>query len=225
MTSIVLYFCPTVETQDDSELASIRSVVDIVSNELGVNINVCPNWTSLINNLQSTAGDILVVFRQDFLQKKHMMLDEVLSMLSSLTKFVSDRHVDIAVVVSRKCDTNDIIKMKRNNVLGIIPGMRFFDQQHSLDAYRALTSRQSNWPAVAILNRRIGDSKKSVKLSDRQYEIFTLVAKRGLTNKQVANRLDIAESTVKNHVSDILKQFGLQNRTQLALANETDIIK
>lgn len=225
MTSTVLYFCPTVETQGDSELASIKSVVDIVSSELGVSINVCPNWTSLINNLQSTVGDILVVFRQDFLQKKHMMLDEVLSMLGSMTKFVSDRHVDIAVVVSSKCDTNDITKMKRNNVLGIIPGMRFFDQQHSLDAYRALTNRQSHWPAVAILNRRTGDSKKSVKLSDRQYEIFTLVAKRGLTNKQVANRLDIAESTVKNHVSDILKQFGLQNRTQLALANETDIIK
>lgn len=225
MTSTVLYFCPTVETQTDSELSSINAVVDVVSKEAGIVISVCPNWISLIDNLQTTKGDILVVFRRDFLQKKHMMLDEVLSMLSSLTRFVSDKHVDIAIVVSAKCDSNDIVKMKRNNVLGVIPGLRFFDKQHSIEAYKALTARQSHWPAVAIYNRRNTDQKNSIRLSDRQYEIFTLVAKRGLTNKQVASRLNIAESTVKNHVSEILKHFGLKNRTQLALANETDIIK
>ncbi len=154
-----------------------------------------------------------------------MMLDEVLSMLSSLAKFVSDRHVDIAIVISKKCSQTEITKMKRNNVLGIIPGMRFFDREHSLEAYRSLTNRKSHWPAVAILNRTADKGKKSVQLSDRQYEIFTLVAKRGMTNKQVAQHLKIAESTVKNQMSHILKQFGLKNRTQLALANETDIIK
>lgn len=225
MTSTVLYFCPTVETQTAVEVESIKSVVDVISKEAGINTVVCPNWTSLIKGLQVTEGDILVVFRQDFLQKKHMMLDEVLSMLSSLAKFVSDKHVDIAVVVSGKSDNNDITKMKRNNVLGIIPGMRFFDKQHTIEAYKALTLRQSHWPAIAIYNRRNITNKNSIRLTDRQYEIFTLVAKRGLTNKQVASRLNIAESTVKNHVSEILKHFGLKNRTQLALANETDIIK
>jgi DNA-binding NarL/FixJ family response regulator len=224
MTSTVLYFSPTLEQESIVEQTSIKSVVGIVSKEASIKMQVCPNWPSLIESLQTTNGDILVVFRQDFLQKKHMMLDEVLSMLSSLTKFVSNKHVDIAVVVSGKCDANVIAKMKRNNVLGVIPGMRFFDKKYSIEAYQALTNRQSHWPAI-VLSSLTKETKKSVGLTDRQYEVFLLIAKRGLTNKQVAQRLNLAESTVKNHVTDILKRFGLKTRTQLALANETDIIK
>ena len=224
MTSTVLYFSPTLEQESIVEQTSIQSVVDVISNEADVEMVVCPNWPSLIVALQTTPGDLLVVFRQDFLQKKHMMLDEVLTMLSSLTKFVSDKHVDIAVVVAGKCDANVIAKMKRNNVLGVIPGMRFFDKKYSIEAYQALVNRQSHWPAIVLLSVPC-DNKKSIGLTDRQYEIFVLVAKRGLSNKQVAQRLSLAESTVKNHVSDILTRFGLKTRTQLALANETDIIK
>lgn len=224
MTSTVLYFCPTVESHCQEEVSSIGNAVEIVTKETGIEIQICPNWTSLINGLQHTQDDILVVFRQDFLQKNHMLLDEVLSMLSSLTKFISNRHVDIAVVVTSACDSNVITKMKRNNVLGIIPALRTFDKAHSLEAYRNLTKRISHWPAVALTTNK-SNFKRSVRLSDRQFEIFTLVAKRGLSNSQVAAHLKIAESTVKNNVSQILKQFGLKNRVQLALANETDIVK
>lgn len=38
---------------------------------------------------------------------------------------------------------------------------------------------------------------------------------QGLTNKQIAKRLNIAESTVKLHMTSILQAYGVQNRLQL----------
>ena len=50
---------------------------------------------------------------------------------------------------------------------------------------------------------------------------MTLVAKRGLSNKKIAQVLNISESTVKVHISAILKAYGVRNRTQLALAGSS----
>jgi two-component system nitrate/nitrite response regulator NarL len=55
------------------------------------------------------------------------------------------------------------------------------------------------------------------KLTARQQEIFDLIATRGISNKQIARILDISESTVKIHVSAVMRNFCVQNRTQLAL--------
>ncbi|MBS1719959.1 MAG: response regulator transcription factor [Armatimonadetes bacterium] len=53
-------------------------------------------------------------------------------------------------------------------------------------------------------------------LSDREQEILDLVA-QGLRNKEIANRLSIAEKTVKNHVSNILKALQVNSRTEAAM--------
>jgi DNA-binding NarL/FixJ family response regulator len=57
-----------------------------------------------------------------------------------------------------------------------------------------------------------------IKLTDRQDEIFNLVCRRGLSNKKIAQILNISESTVKVHMSAILKAYRVRNRTQLALS-------
>jgi DNA-binding NarL/FixJ family response regulator len=52
-------------------------------------------------------------------------------------------------------------------------------------------------------------------LSEREIEVLELVA-RGLANKQIAYALNIAETTAKNHVKNILHKLGVQDRTQAA---------
>ncbi|MBV6457035.1 MAG: Transcriptional regulatory protein LiaR [Fimbriimonadaceae bacterium] len=60
------------------------------------------------------------------------------------------------------------------------------------------------------------DDTELYMLSDREAEILELVA-TGLRNKEIANKLCIAEKTVKNHVSNILKALQVNSRTEAAM--------
>lgn len=53
-------------------------------------------------------------------------------------------------------------------------------------------------------------------LSGRESEVLCLLA-QGRSNKQIANRLHIGETTVKSHVSNVLAKLGMASRTQAAL--------
>ncbi len=53
-------------------------------------------------------------------------------------------------------------------------------------------------------------------LSEREIEILRLVA-AGASNKEIADKLVIAEGTVKNHITNILGKLGVRDRTQAAL--------
>ena len=60
------------------------------------------------------------------------------------------------------------------------------------------------------------DDGELYDLSDREAEILDLVA-QGLRNKDIAAKLCIAEKTVKNHVSNILKALQVNSRTEAAM--------
>ena len=54
-------------------------------------------------------------------------------------------------------------------------------------------------------------------LTERQAEVLELMM-RGMSNKAICRRLDIAEATVKNHVTAILRALGASNRTEAVVA-------
>ena len=53
-------------------------------------------------------------------------------------------------------------------------------------------------------------------LSEREQEILRLIA-QGLSNREISQRLYLAEGTVKNYVTTILQKVGARDRTQAAL--------
>lgn len=55
-------------------------------------------------------------------------------------------------------------------------------------------------------------------LTDRQREVLSLLA-GGASNKDIADRLGIAEATVRVHVSSVLRALGVENRTQAATSD------
>ncbi len=50
-------------------------------------------------------------------------------------------------------------------------------------------------------------------LSDREMEVLVCVV-RGMSNKEIASMLGISHQTVKNHVTAVLRKFGVEDRTQ-----------
>ena len=77
-------------------------------------------------------------------------------------------------------------------------------------------------PAVTeqLLTRlRDGDAVRRCgwrSLTEREREILALIAD-GLTNRQIGERLFLAEKTVKNYVSGLLSKLGMERRTQAAV--------
>lgn len=76
-------------------------------------------------------------------------------------------------------------------------------------------------PAVTerVLARLRGDHPSGTdglsSLTQQELRILELVAE-GLTNRQIANRIHLAEKTVKNYVSNILMKLGLSRRAEVA---------
>jgi DNA-binding NarL/FixJ family response regulator len=54
------------------------------------------------------------------------------------------------------------------------------------------------------------------ELTDQELKLLALIAE-GLTNRQIGERMFLAEKTVKNYVSSILAKLGLERRTQAAV--------
>lgn len=73
---------------------------------------------------------------------------------------------------------------------------------------------------IPVLNSKMidrnTDSSKIEKLTKRELDVLKLLA-FGMYNKEVAEKLDISERTVKNHVSNIFKKIGVTDRTQAAV--------
>jgi DNA-binding NarL/FixJ family response regulator len=65
------------------------------------------------------------------------------------------------------------------------------------------------------------DTSRTVKqvrraLSPRETEVASLLAE-GRSNKEIADRLDVSEPTVKKHIGHVLRKLALQDRLQVAL--------
>jgi two-component system NarL family response regulator len=68
-----------------------------------------------------------------------------------------------------------------------------------------------------VLSRRVDAAHDAApRLTDREIEVLRLVAK-GMSNKEIAAELVIAENTAKNHVRNILEKLQLRSRMEAAL--------
>ena len=91
-----------------------------------------------------------------------------------------------------------------------------------LDAIRRVAAGDSLLdPSVTgkVLERlRRGDDEdpRLTSLSEQERRILSLIAE-GLTNRQIAERMHLAEKTVKNYVSNLLAKLGMQRRTEAAV--------
>ena len=123
------------------------------------------------------------------------------------------------VLVSANEDPHTVRRALDHGAAGYIPKSAGLDElreairtvlaceQWLPPALRGAVTRTQSSPADADLAARLAS------LTPQQFRVLTLVAE-GLLNKQIADRLDIQERTVKAHLSVIFEKLGARNRTQ-----------
>ena len=67
-----------------------------------------------------------------------------------------------------------------------------------------------------VLARATADAARTAELSPQEERILELIGE-GLTNRQIGERLHLAEQTVKNYVSRLMSKLGFERRVQAAL--------
>ena len=79
---------------------------------------------------------------------------------------------------------------------------------------------KSTYPSEEINHQKI----KDLEITSPEYEVFQAISE-GLSNKEIANKLFLSESTIKTHVSNLLVKLNAKRRTQaLQIAKDFQII-
>ena len=126
------------------------------------------------------------------------------------------------VLVSANEDPHTVRRALDHGAAGYIPKSAGLDEMR--DAIRSVLACEE-WlppalrPAVARARSTPDDAELAARLASltpQQFRVLALVAE-GLLNKQIADRLDVQERTVKAHLSAIFEKLGARNRTQASV--------
>ena len=130
------------------------------------------------------------------------------------------------VVLSGETDRATILHCLDLGAAGYIPKTSRSDQmRHALRMVasghvyvprEAITGQLADAPLAAKAGAHGTDPRK-LGLTDRQCDVLRLML-RGMPNKLICRELDLAEGTVKVHVSAVLRALGVRNRTQAVVA-------
>jgi len=101
-------------------------------------------------------------------------------------------------------------------VIKDIRGSKLVDSVRAVAAGRSLLDPALNRRVVERIKERHDTDPRLDSLTMRERQILPLIAE-GLTNREIGDRLGLAEKTVKNYLSGLLSKLGLQRRTQAAV--------
>ncbi|OBJ71082.1 response regulator transcription factor [Mycobacterium sp. 1274756.6] len=122
-----------------------------------------------------------------------------------LTSFTSDEAMLDAILAGAS-----------GYVVKDIKGMELARAVKEVGAGRSLLDNRAAAALMATLRRTDEPADPLSNLTAQERTLLGLLAE-GLTNKQIADRMFLAEKTVKNYVSRLLAKLGMQRRTQAAV--------
>lgn len=132
---------------------------------------------------------------------------------------IRSRHPEIACLMLTSVADDDavyaaIMAGAAGYVLKQIRGADLLDSIRRVAAGESLIDPTAADRALERLRRRDGSDELSV-LTPQERSILELIAE-GLTNRQIGERMFLAEKTVKNYVSNMLSKLGMSRRTEAA---------
>jgi DNA-binding NarL/FixJ family response regulator len=141
---------------------------------------------------------------------------------ANITLENGDHAIFKAVVIAMESDEEQFLAAVRSGVTGYL--LQDASASDVLAAVRAvfrgeavcppqLCSKLFRFVSQMVRELPVKNEISRPDLTLRQQELVALVAK-GLTNKEIASRLNLSEFTVRNHIHRILKQVDAGNRSE-----------
>lgn len=127
------------------------------------------------------------------------------------------------IVVSASDDVETIAQVMSYGANGFIPKTSATSEM--VTAIRSVLKGETWLPPaiaedVAAMSEQTNDIADKVRtLTPKQFQVLSLV-KEGMSNKEIADNLDITEATVKAHISTLFKRLDVKSRTQIVVALE-----
>lgn len=120
------------------------------------------------------------------------------------------------IVISAYSDQSVIAKAKQYGAAGFIPKSE--PVTTILTAIQSILDGKFWWPASFKLENESQHNIESAiaSLTTQEYRILIMFSE-GLLNKQIGDKLCVAEATVKAHASAIFRKLNVRNRTQAAM--------
>ncbi len=110
---------------------------------------------------------------------------------------------------------NAIMAGASGYVLKDIRGNDLVDAVRQVAAGRSLLDPVATQRVLERLRKGEERDERLDALTDQERRILELIGE-GLTNRQIGERMHLAEKTVKNYVSSLLAKMGMERRTQIA---------
>jgi len=183
------------------------------------------DWEELTRELKK--GHQHLTFHVEMMERMSMTVPEFLQVLETIRQFKNSHAVIVSAIIRKHTPYQTVKQLKKSGITGIGLDLRDWSVAEVAEGAAYFLRGEAYWPRH-IIDQLPGAEKQAVKaksqaivLTARQQEVLNLVCRRGLSNKRIAQTLKISESTVKVHISAILKSYGVRNRTQLVLASTT----
>lgn len=142
------------------------------------------------------------------------------------TRALNDRWDDVRVVILTTFDDDEyVFEGLRAGALGYllkdVSGAELADAVRTVAGGGVLIEPSVARKVVTEFARiappaRSADDQLPEPLTDREQDVLEFLAE-GLTNREIAGRLHLAEGTVKNYVTTILQKLNVRDRTQAAI--------
>jgi DNA-binding NarL/FixJ family response regulator len=116
------------------------------------------------------------------------------------------------VVLSNYEGSEDIYRAVRNGAMAYLT--KDASGQELVDSILYVYRGMRYLPRMA--RDRLAEREPAVDLTPRELEVLTCIT-RGLNNRDIAEYLNIAEKTVRVHVSSLLGKMGVRDRTQATI--------
>jgi DNA-binding NarL/FixJ family response regulator len=189
----------------------------MIGNQPNFNVETAPgNGENVLNIINTQQPDVLLL---DVGLPEHSDFEFVISLI--------ERYPEIKIIMMGLVPIQEeVLKFIEAGVSGfILKDATIEDFVETIrivaDGEKVLPDNMTKSLFALIVDHAIkqyGASKliKSVRLTRREREVVTLIAD-GLTNKEIADKLNLSTYTVKSHVHNILEKMALNTRVQIAI--------